>query len=306
MRKIRLFTSGTHNGDTFSNDDIKEIFALTQAGIDKIPVVLGHPKNDLPVVGWVNKNKILLYQEGDKYSIGFERKDAEFSEEAIIAIKELKRDKISVRLTDMAITHIGLVKKAAVAENNEQTFSDENKTGTFCFSEDFPVDVEKEVKEPVEDKLLRIINQFFNNQKPSDMTPEEKLKAENEALKAKVAEFEKTQNQSEVEKENLKLKAQIAEFEKKGKDIKKTALTEKVNGSKLEDAKKKETIEFGEKLLEKDEVLFDSWLNQLSLEAKVVPQNGNVLNGGKAAEFSEEKADAGEHYSAKVNELLTK
>ena len=303
MRKIRLFTSGTHNGDTFSNDDIKEIFALTQAGIDKIPVVLGHPKNDLPVVGWVNKNKILLYQEGDKYSIGFERKDAEFSEEAIIAIKELKRDKISVRLTDMAITHIGLVKKAAVAENNDQTFSDENKTGTFCFSEDFPVEIED--TESIEDIIVRKFNQFFNNQKPSDMTNEQ-LKAENEALKTKVAEFEKTQNQSDVEKENQALKAKLADFEQKGKEIKKTALTEKVNGSKLEDAKKKETIEFGEKLLEKDEVLFDSWLNQLSLEAKVVPQNGNVLNGGKAAEFSEEKADAGEHYSAKVNELLTK
>ena len=83
-------------------------------------------------------------------------------------------------------------------------------------------------------------------------------------------------------------------------------MTEKVNGSKLEDAKKKETIEFGEKLLESNESLFDSWVSQLSLEAKVVPQNGNVLNQKKAAEFSEEKADAGEHYSAKVNELLTK
>ena len=304
MRKIRLFTSGTHNGDTFSNDDIKEIFALTQAGIDKIPVVLGHPKNDLPVVGWVNKNKILLYQEGDKYSIGFERKDAEFSEEAISAIKELKRDKISVRLTDMAITHIGLVKKAAVAENNDQTFSDENKTGTFCFSEDFPVEIED--TESIEDIIVRKFNQFFNHKSNNYMTPEDKLKAENEALKAKLAEFEAAHNQSAVEKENLALKAKLADFEQKGKEIKKTALTEKVNGSKLEDAKKQETIEFGEKLLEKDEVLFDSWLNQLSLEAKVVPQNGNVLNGGKAAEFSEEKADAGEHYSAKVNELLTK
>ena len=101
------------------------------------------------------------------------------------------------------------------------------------------------------------------------------------------------------------MKAKLADFEQKGKEIKKTALTEKVNGSKLEDAKKKETIEFGEKLLEKDEVLFDSWLNQLSLEAKVVPQNGNVLNGGKAADFSE-NVDVNDHYASKVNELLTK
>lgn len=134
---IRLFTSGTHNGLNFSNDQIKEIATKTrQQGDDRIPFVLGHPKNDLPIVGYLPKSEVILYHENDKMSIGFDRGQGEFSEESLDILREAGNNKISVRLVDGVIKHIGLVEKAAVAENNQQDFADA-LTGYYHTNEDF-------------------------------------------------------------------------------------------------------------------------------------------------------------------------
>lgn len=134
---IRLFTSGTHNGLNFSNDQVTDIAMKTkQQGADRIPFVLGHPKNDLPVVGYLPKEGIILYHENDKMSIGFDREQGDFSEESLDALRELGNNKISVRLEKGIIKHIGLVRKAAVAENNQQDFADE-LTGNYHTNEDF-------------------------------------------------------------------------------------------------------------------------------------------------------------------------
>lgn len=134
---IRLFTSGTHNGLNFSNAEITDIAIKTkQQGAERIPFVLGHPKNDLPVVGYLPKEGIILYHENDKMSIGFDRERGDFSEESLDALRELGNNKISVRLEQGIIKHIGLVKKAAVAENNQQDFAEE-LTGNYHTNEDF-------------------------------------------------------------------------------------------------------------------------------------------------------------------------
>lgn len=137
---IRLFTSGTHdsmNGTlSFTNDQVEKILEGTQSSnMEQIPFVLGHPKNNLPIVGWLKKSAIKKYTEGDKVSLGFDREDAELSDESMQAIRDLGSNKISIRIQDGAIRHIGLVKKAAVEENNGQNFSQEDLSGIIYTSE---------------------------------------------------------------------------------------------------------------------------------------------------------------------------
>jgi hypothetical protein len=134
---IRLFTSGIHNGLSFSDADINRIAATTREyGADRIPFVLGHPKNDLPVVGYLPKERVVLYRDGEKISIGFDRSSAEFSEESLDVLRQMGHNKISVRLEEGTIKHIGLVTKAAVRENNRQDFA-EGLSGVYHTSEDF-------------------------------------------------------------------------------------------------------------------------------------------------------------------------
>ena len=134
---IRLFTSGTHNGLNFSNAQVTDIATKTQRqGADRIPFVLGHPKNDLPIVGFLPKEAVILYHENEKMSIGFDREQGDFSEESLDMLRKVGNNKISVRLVDGVIKHIGLVEKAAVAENNQQDFAD-SLTGYYHTNEDF-------------------------------------------------------------------------------------------------------------------------------------------------------------------------
>ena len=133
-KKIRLFTSGKHNGLDFSDASVEEIAAKTAAsGPDVIPVVLGHPANDLPVLGRLKKEALEVYQEGGKTTIGFDRDAADLCEGFSEATGG--QNKISVRLRDGVIRHIGLVKKAAVKENNSQDF--EALSGDFSGVDSF-------------------------------------------------------------------------------------------------------------------------------------------------------------------------
>lgn len=179
---IRLFTSGTHNSMngtlSFSNEAVKRIYDGTQAGPALIPFVLGHPKNNLPIVGWLDKSKIKTYTEGDKVSLGFEHEDADLSEESMNIIREHGSNKISVRLENNAIRHIGLVKKAAVEENNAQNFSGEQLTGVFFTTEDIldkqPSDFSRFLTD-----LKTDLKTLF---KPSNMAEEKKEQTPSQAV----------------------------------------------------------------------------------------------------------------------------
>ncbi len=169
---IRLFTSGTHqsmNGVlTFSNEQVEKILDGTnKADLEQIPFVLGHPKNNLPIVGWLPKTAIKKYTEGDKVSLGFERSEADLSDESLAVIRDLGSNKISVRIQDGAIRHIGLVKKAAVEENNAQNFSQADMSGIFHTGEDI---LEKQPSDF--SKLLNDIKSIFKSN--SNMAEEKK------------------------------------------------------------------------------------------------------------------------------------
>lgn len=183
--QIRLFTAGTHNGLNFSNEDINNIAAATAAGgADKIPFVLGHPKNNLPVFGYLPKAVIRTYQEGDKISMGFDRTAAELDEEGLAAIRSLGRNKLSVRLEDGIIKHIGLVKKAAVAENNTQDFA--AMTGDFAAPDDF---CEAEEGSQMWENFKRFFKTNKTDVMSGDPKEKEKQNADFEAIRTEVKEI---------------------------------------------------------------------------------------------------------------------
>lgn len=175
---IRLFTSGSHTtkGGTFnfSNEDIDRIYNDTQkSGVDPLPFVLGHPKNNLPIVGWLPKAAIKRYTEGDKVSLGFERGDEDLSPESMAIIRDMKTNKISVRVENGVIRHIGLVPKAAVDENNTQDFAAGTLTGEFSAGD--------EITEPAVSDLSKFFQDFKNEIKtifkPNNMAEEKKTDA---------------------------------------------------------------------------------------------------------------------------------
>jgi hypothetical protein len=186
---IRLFTSGTHksvNGTlSFSNEDVEKILSGTQqSALEQIPFVLGHPKNNLPIVGWLPKSKIAVYTEGDKVSLGFDRSDAELSDESLKVIRDLGSNKISVRIENGAIRHIGLVSKAAVEENNAQNFSQADLSGIFHTSED--------ILEKQQSDFSKFLDDFKSFFKPnSNMADEKKEPVQNADLSALIEQNKK-------------------------------------------------------------------------------------------------------------------
>lgn len=205
--QIRLFTSGTHKGLNFSNADIASIAEATaKEGKERIPIVLGHPKNDLPVFGYLPKSAIRTYQEGDKVSLGFDRDAAELAEEGIEAIRSLGRNKISVRLEEGKIKHIGLVKKAAVAENNTQDFS--ALTGDFSGSDEFC--------EAEDGSMWENLKRFFKTNKGDFMSTENQnndfaaLSTKVDGLGEVVSELAKVVKGQETEKRKATLTADFS------------------------------------------------------------------------------------------------
>ena len=132
MALVKLFASGKHKTahpkKEWSNEDVEAVFSATlrSSGSD-IPFVSGHPKNNLPTIGWLKKEGVKLISEGDKKLIVFDEAYADFSSESIEWLRSKRRDKISIRIgTDKAIEHIGFVDEAAVEELNSANFSKED------------------------------------------------------------------------------------------------------------------------------------------------------------------------------------
>jgi hypothetical protein len=287
---IRLFTSGKHNQMEFTNQDIEEIYQTTIKGdLKKIPFVSGHPKNDLPIYGWVAKDKLSLYPENGKMSIGFQRSDADFSEDSLSNLRKKGQDKISVRLQNNAITHIGLVEKAAVIENNDQTFA-LDKSGHFSFGDQIDLSA-KNSENAIFNVLQEIKNLFTQKTNPMNPNPNQAILDENAQLKAKLAEFEKKENLSEIEKENQTLKTKLAEFEKSQKSQKLKDFEAKVEASSLSAEEKTTTKDFAAKLLDKDETLFEEFAKKEFATSKIPPHQGNVLPAKDFAQGSNATQD---------------
>lgn len=130
-----LFASGTHRTPhpkkVWTAEDVDAVFTATkERGQDYIPFVVGHPANDLPVVGRLAKTALVLQGEGDRRVIGFDDASAEFAVDQIDALRKQGRNKLSVKIPmqegsdKMTLRHVGFVTEAAVAEMNSATFAD--------------------------------------------------------------------------------------------------------------------------------------------------------------------------------------
>lgn len=205
MGKIRLFKSGTHKGLNFSNEEVSEIAESTISGvIDKLPIVLGHPKNDLPVIGYLPRSAIEVYEENGDVAVGFDREQAELSEQSMEVLRQVGHNKISVRLKGGQITHIGLVKKAAVNENNNQDFSEDE--AVYYTDADF-----QEQKSNIIDKLKRTFKMVKEEEK--EQTTSQDFNALNSKVDGIVGAVEKivtVLNAQASEREKSKISADFS------------------------------------------------------------------------------------------------
>lgn len=81
MKPFEIFRTGTHTSSqgaelTFSADDLTAIAAAYDAGVHHAPIVVGHPKQDLPAYGWIDA----LAVKGDRLVATPADVDASFSD----------------------------------------------------------------------------------------------------------------------------------------------------------------------------------------------------------------------------------
>lgn len=277
MPFTRLFTAGTHKNLTYTNEDIARICARSKEPAQKAPFVLGHPHNNLPIVGWLDRRHLATYKEGDKLSIGFKREHAEFSEESLQALRALKRNKISVRLKDGIIAHIGLVENAAVSDNNSQDFSqDDACLPVQDFSIDPPqADLWQKTKNYIHDLFLNKNKMMTHTTPPTPPIPPAPL--------PNTQDFSEEKKRYEtrlaaLEQENAALKKAHADFADQQKDALKQQLADKLKALQLSADQTKATTDFGWQLLEKDTDLFKSWLAQIQPAPPQVVQGSVVAS----------------------------
>lgn len=144
MTWIEVFKSGTHtdsagNENTWTDDDLDEIVKVynEQEEQDKhsAPLVLGHPKDNEPAFGWVEK----LMRKGDKLLASI----TQLSEDIRNDVKDGKYKKVSISLyPSKLLRHIGLLGATPPAVKGladvqfSQCFSEGRESGGYANYED--------------------------------------------------------------------------------------------------------------------------------------------------------------------------
>lgn len=281
MNIIRIFTSGTHNGIPFSNEDIQTIARKTgDFGEDMIPFVLGHPDKNLPIMGFLPKAAIKIYQEGTKTSIGFDKDTADMSEQSMEILRSMGHNKLSPRLVEGVIKHIGLVEKAAVAENNAQDFA--ALTGTFAANDN--------LFETTSKGLSNLFKNPFKKNK-NDMAEESKVTAQPDML-------EQMQNKVDKLTESVTKLTELAEANaKKESDAAAKAAEEAIKAdfasaeySHLTDAQRQDFAAICVQLPADQQIKFKESIKAMAKRPQV-PGNGSVT-AEFGAKGQEEKRSA--------------
>lgn len=133
-----IFWNGEHNNagpkKSWTKDDVSSIFNSTLSRSSHfIPFTIDHPTNDLPIIGWTDKNNIRLVERDNKRII--EAMPVEFSVSSLEDVKSSGRKKVSVALRsdDFSIRHIGLVKNPAVLGLPAIPFSVDSESDVILF-----------------------------------------------------------------------------------------------------------------------------------------------------------------------------
>ncbi|GEM_PF-3900075 len=164
-----LFMSGTHRTPhpkkVWTAEDVDAVFTASMVSSpEMIPLVIGHPENDLPVVGLLARSALVRQGEGDKRVILIDDGSATFSTEALERYRKAGYSKVSVKIKmpEMVIRHIGLVTEAAVDELNSATFGEGDQPGfEYAVFEAEALFGRDEWRMPYVGGLFRNVRDFF-------------------------------------------------------------------------------------------------------------------------------------------------
>ncbi len=164
-----LFMSGTHRTPhpkkVWTAEDVDAVFTASMTDSPElIPLVIGHPENDLPVVGLLSRSALVRQGEGDRRVIMIDDQSATFSTEALERYRKAGYNKVSVKIKmpEMVIRHVGLVTDAAVAELNSVTFSGADQPGfEYAVFEADALFGRDEWRMPYVGELFRNVRDFF-------------------------------------------------------------------------------------------------------------------------------------------------
>lgn len=277
MSIIRLFTSGTHNGLTFTNADIETIASKTlQFAESPIPFVMGHPEKNLPIFGFLPKELIKTYKEGDKLSLGFDKENADMSDQGMDVLRQYGCNKLSVRLTDGVMKHIGLVSKAAVAENNTQDFA--ALTGTFSAPDDF---MESTPKGFIEKTIANI----FKTNKNYNMEEKEKT------TEGQANDFAAFHQKLDKTVDSVNTLVGIIQAQQAGKD-KESIVSDfsSADFSHLSDEQRKQSADFCQQLPADQREAYKAMIKGLNVKP-AVPGNGSVTASFGAVDKQEKSTE---------------
>jgi len=145
---FEIFKTGTHtnsNGVTknFTTEDLDQIVNSYNPEEREAPLVIGHPKDNDPAFGWVEK----LFRKGESLFAKTKDEDPAF----VKAVKERKFPKRSISLTpDLRLNHIGFLGAVlpAVDGLSPVKFNADDEIISFYFEEDINI-IQDEFNSPV-------------------------------------------------------------------------------------------------------------------------------------------------------------
>jgi hypothetical protein len=209
FKRVEVFRAGDHvdssgRKHTFAEADLDRIAAYDPAR-HEAPLVVGHPKDNAPAYGWVER----VYREGGTLLADFKDVAPEFAD--LVKVGRFKKRSISL-YPDGSLRHVGFLGATppAVKGLKDVAFA-EGEARTFEFGEESAPDVEKSLFTRFAEAFLGLAGPGRTG-KPA-ATPaankEEPMGGDNlavqvAALTAKVAEFSEAQTAKDKEIADLK------------------------------------------------------------------------------------------------------
>ena len=118
FKRHKIFASGVHKNETapvWPKEKVLGVFVSTKANSPlKIPYTYRHPKNNLPVLGYTDRNSVEVFEEDGRTYLTAQPLD--FAKEWISGLKKSGCDKVSIGLGKLGeIVHIGFTDNPAVS-----------------------------------------------------------------------------------------------------------------------------------------------------------------------------------------------
>ena len=234
---VEVFRAGTQtdsagNTKTWTEEDLQTIASkYNNQSAHEAPLVVGHPKDNAPAFGWVEK----LKAAGNTLLASFKQVMPEF----VDAVKEGRYKKRSISLyNDMTLRHIGFLGAVppAVKGLADIKFNADDDFVTVEFNEDNNGNEYKDNNKKGETKMTKELQEQLDKANADIKTFNEtvaKLEEDAKAKDAKIAEYEEAAKKAEdkkpeeapkksefeeaAEKRMLEMEAKLAASEKKNR-----------------------------------------------------------------------------------------